>query len=413
MLTRGRYDKPLVMLAPDSSRPSERAMLTLALLSSLAFLVSIDSRMVAPLLPAIATSVRASVGATGLIVTAYAIPYGLFQIAYGPLADRFGKVAVVRVAVLLFGAGTLGCGLTGDLFSLTVLRIVTGAFAACVFPMTLAYIGDVFPMSQRQTAIGNLVTITSVATVMSPAIGGIFASVLSWRALFIVCGAATFLPAIWLFRIPQSRGTALGSYGLRALVAPFGSVLRSRAALTIDGLVFAEGALTAGLTYLGAFLYDDFHLDYTRIGLLLGLYGVGSVVTARNIGRIARRIGSPALVGGGAVLLALSYLVLLGPHSQVLFAAAMLAMGSGFVLCHSTLQTRITEAVPEKRATAVALFAFSLFLGGGAGTAVLSVILTTAGYQAVISVCGMGLLLFAVGGAIAMRQLRFGRLPSA
>ncbi|HEV2126376.1 MAG TPA: hypothetical protein VGW38_26765, partial [Chloroflexota bacterium] len=50
------------------------AALTLALLSSLAFLVSIDARMVAPLLPAIADSVAASIPATAFIVTAYALP---------------------------------------------------------------------------------------------------------------------------------------------------------------------------------------------------------------------------------------------------------------------------------------------------------------------------------------------------
>jgi MFS family permease len=180
---------------PDVAAQARAAGMALALLSALAFLVSIDSRMVAPLLPAIAESVRADVATAAYIVTAYAIPYGLFQIAYGPLADRFGKVAVVRVVVLLFGLGTLGCGLVESLPWLIVLRIVTGAFAACVIPLTLAYIGDVVPLARRQHAIGNFITVTSVATALSPAIGGFIATILSWRNLFIACGALTFIPA--------------------------------------------------------------------------------------------------------------------------------------------------------------------------------------------------------------------------
>jgi predicted MFS family arabinose efflux permease len=77
----------------------------------------------------------------------------------------------------------------------------------------------------------------------------------------------------------------------------------------------------------------------------------------------------------------------------------------GFVLCHSTLQTRVTEAVPSLRGTAVALFAFSLFLGSGAGTAILSVLLTAFGYEALLLVCGLGLALFAAAGAVAMRRV--------
>lgn len=400
--------EPAGAIAPETRRPppaAEAALLTLALLSALAFLVSIDSRMVAPLLPAIADAVHTSVPVAGFIVTAYALPYGLFQIGYGPLADRFGKVAVVRVAVLLFGAGTLGCGLVRDFPSLIVLRVVTGAFAACVFPMTLAYIGDVVPIERRQQAIGNLVTVTSIATAVSPAIGGIVATVLSWRALFVACGLLTFLPAALLYRVPRPARLAAAGTGWRGFVAPFGAVLRSRNALIIDALVFLEGALTAGLTYLGAFAHDEYGADYARIGVLLGLYGVGSIATARVVGRLVRRLGSGRMVLAGSALLALSYLALLGPHSQPLFGAAMLVMGVGFVTCHSTLQTCVTEAVPGLRGTAVAFFAFSLFLGGGAGTAALSALLAARGYDAILICCGLGLAAFAVLGSFAISRV--------
>lgn len=383
--------------------PSHRA--AIALLTSLAFLVSIDSRMIAPLLPAIAASAHASVAAAGLIVSAYAVPYGLFQIGYGPFADRFGKVAVVRVAVLLFGVGTLGCGLTSDLASLTVLRAVTGAFAACVFPMTLAYIGDVVPMRERQGAIGNLVTVTSLGTALSPALGGVVASVLTWRDLFIACGLATFVPALLLYRTPRPHATGGPVQGYRSLLAPFGVVLRSRRALAIDVLVFVEGALTSGLTYLGALLHDGYGAGYARIGLIIGLYGVGTMVTARFLGRLSRRLPSRRLVLGGAGLLAAAYLSLLVAPNQAWFAAAMLVMGAGFVLCHSTLQTRITEAVPGLRATAVALFALSLFLGQGTGTAALGAALNASGYGAVLVACGAGLAIFAIVGSFVMRRV--------
>jgi len=386
------------------------ARITIGLLTSLAFLVSIDSRMIAPLLPAIAASLQTSVAGAGLMVSAYALPYGIFQIGYGPLADRFGKIAVVRIAVLFFGVGTFGCGLAANLPTLTLLRIVTGAFAASVFPMTLAYIGDVVPMRQRQGAIGNLVTITSLATALSPAAGGLIASMLDWRDLFLVCGIATLAPTLLLFRVTSSPARPARAAGWGGLFAPFGVVLRSRKALAIDVLVFVEGGLTSGITYLGAYLHDDYRTGYARIGLLLGLYGVGTLATARVIGRLARRYQSSRLVLVGAALMGVAYLALFGPREQAWFAVAILGMGSGFMLCHSTLQTRITEAVPELRATAVALFAFSLFMGQGAGTAALGFLLNRFGYQAILVACGAGFLLFAMAGAVVVATMIEDRL---
>lgn len=392
-------------------RPAEPAAAntgtTLALLSGAAFLVSIDSRMVAPLLPAIAASLNTTVSLTGLIVTAYALPYGWFQIAYGPLADRFGKIAVVRSAIFVFALGTIGCGFATGLGSLMVLRVITGAFAASVIPMTIAYVGDVVPIGRRQHAISNLFAVNSSATVLSPVVGGVVASILSWRDLFIACGALTFIPAVLLWRLPPMPKPPPRGSGFRAMFGPFGTVLRNPAARTIDLLVAAEGALIAGLTYLGSFLHEVYGVDYLRVGLLMGLYGLGSVLASRIVGRAAARLGSARMVLVGATLMGLAYLALLGSHAQWLFALSMLVMGSGFVICHSTLQTRITEAVPALRGTAVALFAFSLFSGQGAGAGIMATLLDRWGYDALLLVCGVGLLLFGAVGMVVLQRLKF------
>ena len=58
------------------------------------FMVSLDARVVAPLLPTIAHDFQTSIARAGYMVSGYLLPYGLFQLAYGPLADRFGKIRV-------------------------------------------------------------------------------------------------------------------------------------------------------------------------------------------------------------------------------------------------------------------------------------------------------------------------------
>jgi predicted MFS family arabinose efflux permease len=77
----------------------------------------------------------------------------------------------------------------------------------------------------------------------------------------------------------------------------------------------------------------------------------------------------------------------------------MLLAGVGFVLCHTTLQTRATETFPQARGTAVALFAFSLFLGGGVGTALVGIIIDSVGYIATLIASGVLLWGFAATAA--------------
>jgi predicted MFS family arabinose efflux permease len=69
------------------------------------------------------------------------------------------------------------------------------------------------------------------------------------------------------------------------------------------------------------------------------------------------------------------------------------------VLCHSTLQTRATETFPASRGTAVALFAFSLFLGNGLGASVVGVAIDRAGYVAVLLAAGLLLWRFALAAS--------------
>ena len=66
----------------------------------LAFVVSVDLRIIAPVLPSIAGSLHATAGGVGLAMTSYALAYGSGQLVYGPLSDRRGRVPVVRLAAL-------------------------------------------------------------------------------------------------------------------------------------------------------------------------------------------------------------------------------------------------------------------------------------------------------------------------
>lgn len=372
----------------EAEEPGGAVRAALLAFSAAAFLVSLDRAIFAPLLPALAHDLGTTVGGAGLAVTAYVLPYGLCQLFYGPLGDRLGRVAVLRWCFVVFAVGTGLSALAPGLAALIGLRAATGAAAAAIIPLGLAFIGDSVPYGRRQGAIAGLMGVTSLGSALSTAAGGILGGFVSWRAVFALYGVVALAVAALLFRLPAARPAAPATARPR-----YGDVLRLAPARRLYALVALEGTIVLGaFTYLGAFLQDRFAIGYLAIGLVLACNGVGTLLASRLFARIGARLPESRRLLVGGLLLAAGYLALLPLRWWPSTALPLLAMGVGFALFHSTLQTRATELVPAARGTAVALFAFSLFVGGAAGTAAFGWLVTAVGYVPLLAIAGLALL---------------------
>ncbi len=374
----------------DSSSALRKA--PVALLGAAAFVVSADTRVVTPLLPVVAHNFQTTIGAAGSLVTAYALPYGLLQIMYGPLGDRVGKFRVMVWAMALFAFGTAACALAPSLLGLDALRFLTGMAAAAMIPLSLAYIGDQVPYADRQAAIAKLLGAIALGSILSTSLGGVVADFLSWRIIFLVYGVASIGVFALLWRAsrtaPDTRTSASG--GLASALHQYGRLLQSGESRLVMMAVLIEGTFFfGGFSYLGAFLRDRYDLLYVFIGLLLAIYGVGNFAYARLAKVFIRLLGERWQTLAGGLLLAVSFLVIVFAPGVWIFAAMMLVMGVAFNLIHSTLQTKATELAPHARGAALSLFAFCLFVGQGIGAAALGIVVTDSGYPATFLLSGL------------------------
>ncbi len=355
------------------------------------FMVSLDARVVAPLLPAIAHDFQTSIARAGYVVSGYLLPYGLFQLAYGPLADRFGKVRVSVFAMAAFSLGTALCGAFASFAAVLLLRALTGAAAAALIPLTIAYIGDTVPYAKRQAALAMLMASSGAAQALSVSVGGTIAAVLSWRAIFPILGVLSALVTLYLAAFAKREVRVTRAAGARP--PRYRDALRSPL-LPILFLVAFEGCLfMGGFPYLSGLLEQRFRLGSLAIGLLLGLTGASQLLTARLLPRLLRRVSERELLLAGGSLMGLSYLISAWAPRFVFVGFACALIGAGFSLCHSTIQTRATEAFPGGRGTSLALFAFSLFLGSALGSIGFGSLLEQVGYGTTFGTAG--LLLFA------------------
>lgn len=330
------------------------------------FLVNADNRAIAPMLPAIAAALHTNATLAALLVTAYSIPYGLFQLVYGPIAEKIGKVKTIILAMCLFSLGTILCGMVHVFSWLLVLRFATGMFAAGIIPTTLAQIGDSFSLAQRPRAIATFMSFSTSGQAMGIVIGGLVAQFFSYRVLFVLLGLAS-VPAI--FVVARQRGQmVMPAAASTGLFHRYATLFSRKRTWMVYGLVLSEGLVFyGGFTFLGVYGVSTLHLSYLVIGLLTATYSAGAFFGSRTITKVLNRVGTTNMPPLGAALMVLGFAVIWAWQSTIALTLGFIILGFGFSYCHSTLQTFATDLLPNGRATAVSVFAFSLFLGSGLG----------------------------------------------
>jgi predicted MFS family arabinose efflux permease len=361
----------------------------LTLLFALTFLAAVDVRIIAPVLPSIAESLADTPGAVGLAMTTYALTYGTGQLVYGPLSDRFGRIGVVRAAGLLFSVCTVLSAAAQTTWQFIAARLLAGAFAGAVLPLTLVYIGDTVEYERRQAVLGRFSATTSAAMAFSASVGGAVAYLVSWRVMLVGYAVAALVPValMWRLKTGASPASAVGG------ATRYRDFLRDRRALAIYVTVFLEGFLLWGaITYLGAFGASRHGLNQFAVGVLLALFGLATMLGGLVLGRVRRVWTEARLAGVGGALLGAAFLGLIPRWPWPAFALAMLLLGLGVVSLHTTLQLRGTEISPAARGKAFSLFAVSLFTGMAAGTAVFGRLVDADRYGLVFGLTGIGLI---------------------
>ncbi len=364
------------------------------------------------LLPQIAADLEVTIGAASIVVTSYAIMHGSVQLVIGPIGDRFGKYRTVAIACTLSAVTVFVCGLAGSLGALAAARLASGATAAWVIPLSMAYIGDVVPYDRRQRVLGRYLSGQISGQLFGQAAGGIIGDHFGWRAVFFVLAALYAVAAVGLWselrRNPTTRAQPVNSKD-RALIADYGIVLRNPWARLICLFALLESALVFGaFAYVGADLHLRFDLSFTLIGIVIGTFGVGGLLYAASVTMLVRRLGQRRLVLSGGLLLGLSFLLLALGLAWWVAPIAVTAIGLGFYMLHNTLQTNATQMSPDARGTAVGLFSAAIYIGQSFGVAAAALAVDRDGAATVFVAVAVLVPLLALWVAHALR-----RRPSA
>src|SRR2546429_406498 len=189
--------------------------------SSMAF---IDGTVVNVAVPALQSSLHSTVLDVQWVVESYGLFLSSLVLVGGALGDSIGRRRMFLLGVGLFGAASVGCGLSSSISQLIVARCVQGIGAAALVPSSLAIISASFGEQSRGKAIGTWSGFTAITTALGPVLGGWLIEHASWHWVFFInVPLAAAVVAISLSQVPESRSaTPQRIDWLGALVATTG-----------------------------------------------------------------------------------------------------------------------------------------------------------------------------------------------
>ena len=164
---------------------------------------SID--MYLPAMPAVGRSLGGSVAATQMTITAYFIAFGLAQIVYGPLADKYGRKPPLVLGLVLFIAGSLGCVIAPDISTFIAFRFLQGLGGAAAMVIPRAIIRDMYTGPAATRLMAMVMLVISVSPMLAPLAGSGVIAISGWRMIFVVLVVAGILSILaTLFLQPET-----------------------------------------------------------------------------------------------------------------------------------------------------------------------------------------------------------------
>src|SRR5437867_3074472 len=148
----------------------------------------------------------------GLIFSAFAYPYLLFQISGGWVADKFGPRLALTICGIIWASATIMTGLVHGLTMMLVARVALGFGEGATFPTATRAMSDWMPKSKRGYAQGVTHAFARLGNAITPWLVAALIAAISWRGSFIVVGIASLSWAlVWglYFRNDPTRHKAV------------------------------------------------------------------------------------------------------------------------------------------------------------------------------------------------------------
>ncbi|TNP19211.1 MFS transporter [Bacillus tropicus] len=333
------------------------------ILAIVAFFVGLDSLLVAPLLPVITEKISIPDGSGGLLITIYALCYGITAPVFGAMSDRVGRKHMIIIGFAIFSISTFCTGLAKSFEILLLFRGLTGLSGAMIMPSIFALVGDKVTYESRGKAMGTIMGAMVGSTVIGVPIGAFLSEVGNWQWTFYSIGLLTLFLTLLVNRILRNEKQRNDVHV--SIVKTLGAQFKM---VSVLFALLATFLWTIGLhgmfSYIGVYYGDNFGLSVGEIGIVIFLAGVGSV--AGNIlgGKLADKIGKKNVIVIASIVSSISVMLFSLSTGNLVIAIIVHIIWSLFIgFGQASLTALISELKPAVRGTVMALNSSAMYIG--------------------------------------------------
>lgn len=347
-----------------------------------------------------------------LVIVLYMLGFGVSQLFWGPLSDRFGRRPILRYTLLGYAAAGMACVFAPNFETMLLARVVQGMFAGASRVIAVAAARDLYS-GRRMAQVMSLVMIVFMAApILAPSIGQAILFIAPWRAIFWVLAGFGVIMFVWcLFRLPETL-----PLDRRASIRPAAIIGNYWRVLSFPE---TRGYMAAMLfNFAGLFAYISssqqvFTETYpTGATYTLWFAGIAGAMSAANLlnSRIVMRMGMRRVSHTGLILLCaatagLTLLSLAGPIGFPVFYGLTLASFFAIGLQGPNFNAIMMEPLGSLAGSGAALSGFvtsagAALIGGVVARGYDGTVNPIVGGQFVLALLVLGIVLVTEGGKL-------------
>jgi len=342
------------------------------LVAALSSLVALSIDIMLPVLPQIGATYAITVANDRqAVLVLFMLGFGLAQIAFGPLSDRFGRNRILIPGIIFYALSSFAAAFAENFTLLLVFRVAQGIGAAAVRIVIYAIVRDCFGGRDMARVMSYSYMVFMIVPIIAPAFGQWIAAFSSWQWIFILLGSSGCLMAIWSIlrlreTLPQTQRLPLS---FKAVGHAFSEVMSNRQAM---------GYATATTLCIGCMLsfiisaqqifssiYDLGDWFPYAFALVAGFMALLSFANGHLVRRLGMRpIAHSALLVFAALGTTLFFVTLAG---QPPFWLAFVLIGaniSAFALVPANFNALAMEPLGHVAGTASSILGVITFTGG-------------------------------------------------
>lgn len=306
------------------------------------------------------------------VITAYITGFGLAQLFFGPISDRFGRRTPLLVGLFVYVGAAAVCVFVPSFAGLLAMRFIQGLGAASTRVIAMSVVRDVYGGRAMAEVMSLVFMVFMIVPVIAPGIGQVIMLFSEWHMIFVFMTVMSLAITLWvLFRLPETLHDEFRRpFTARVIADGFRIVLTNRPAICYTiALTAIFGALFGFINssqqiYVG--IYDVGAMFPVYFAAVAGLMAVSSFLNSRLVGRFGmRRLAHGALLGFTAVTGFAFVLTLFGSMPLWAFVTIFALAMVQFAWIGANFNALAMEPLGHVAGTASSVQGFLQTVGGG------------------------------------------------